>query len=102
MVIRLALLDHHYRTEWEWTDADLHRATQRLAGWRTALSGNGGAPAAGLLAKLRERVADDLDTPGALALVDAWAVRTLEHGGTELGAPGLVARAIDRLLGVRV
>ena len=102
MVIRLALLDHHYRTEWEWTDADLHRATQRLAGWRTALSGNGGAPAGGLLAKLRERVADDLDTPGALALVDAWAVRTLEHGGTELGAPGLVARAVDRLLGVRV
>ena len=83
MVIRLALLDHHYRTEWEWTDADLHRATQRLAGWRTALSGNGGAPAGGLLAKLRERVADDLDTPGALAVVDAWAVRTLEHGGTE-------------------
>ena len=52
--------------------------------------------------ELRERVADDLDTPGALAVVDAWAVRTLEHGGTELGAPGLVARAIDRLLGVRV
>ena len=102
MAIRLGVLAHHYRTEWEWTDADLHRATQRLAGWRTALSGNGGAPAGGLLAKLRERVADDLDTPGALAVVDAWAVRSLELGGTELGAPGLVARAIDRLLGVRV
>jgi L-cysteine:1D-myo-inositol 2-amino-2-deoxy-alpha-D-glucopyranoside ligase len=102
MVIRLALLDRHYRTEWEWTDADLHRATQRLAGWRTALSGNGGPPADGVLAEVRERVADDLDTPGALAVVDAWALRSLEHGGSDLAAPGLVARAVDRILGVRV
>ncbi len=102
MAIRLALLDRHYRTEWEWTDADLHRATQRLAGWRTALSGNGGPPADGVLAEIRERVTDDLDTPGALAVVDAWALRSLEHGGSDLAAPGLVARAVDRVLGVRV
>jgi L-cysteine:1D-myo-inositol 2-amino-2-deoxy-alpha-D-glucopyranoside ligase len=102
MAIRLALLARHYRTEWEWSDAELHRAQQRLAGWRTALSGNGGPPADDVLAGLRERVADDLDTPGALAVVDAWASRSLEHGGDDLGAPGLVARAVDRILGVRV
>ncbi len=102
MAIRLALLARHYRTEWEWTDADLHRAQQRLAGWRTALSGNGGPPAEGVLAGIREHVADDLDTPGALAVVDAWASRSLEHCGSDLGAPGLVARAIDRILGIRI
>jgi len=102
MAIRLALLARHYRTEWEWTHADLHRAQQRLAGWRTALSGNGGPSAQGVLVGIREHVADDLDTPGALAVVDAWASRALEHGGSDLGAPGLVARAIDRILGIRV
>ncbi len=102
MAIRLALLDRHYRTEWEWTDADLHRAQQRLAGWRTALSGNGGPPADDLVRTIRERVADDLDTPGALRAIDEWAWHALQDGARELGAPGLVARAVDRLLGVRV
>ena len=37
MVIRLALLAHHYREDWEWTDDDLPRAECRLARWRAAL-----------------------------------------------------------------
>ena len=36
MAIRLALLAHHYRTAWEWTDADLRTAEQRLERWRAA------------------------------------------------------------------
>ena len=35
---------------------DLHRAQQRLAGWRTALSGNGGPSAQGVLAGIREHL----------------------------------------------
>ena len=38
MAIRLALLAHHYRSDWEWTDAVLADAQARLARWRAALA----------------------------------------------------------------
>ena len=44
-------------------------------------------------------LADDLDTPGALALVDAWADAALAGAG-ETGAPRLMAATVDALLGV--
>lgn len=104
MAIRLGLLAHHYRTPWEWSDAVLVEAQERLARWRTALSGNGGPAADATVAELRARLADDLDSPGALAAVDAWADRCL--GETPhpvvIGAPGVVSRALDALLGVRL
>jgi L-cysteine:1D-myo-inositol 2-amino-2-deoxy-alpha-D-glucopyranoside ligase len=62
-----------------------------------------GAPAAALLLGLRERLADDLDSPGAIALVDRWAADTLRAADTdaaEEGAPDIVCDAVDALLGV--
>ena len=38
MAIRMALLAHHYRSDWEWTDAVLGDAQARLSRWRTALA----------------------------------------------------------------
>ena len=38
MAIRMALLAHHYRSDWEWTDAVLGDAEARLARWRAALA----------------------------------------------------------------
>ena len=32
--VRLALLDHHYRSDWEWTDGDMPRSSARLEAWR--------------------------------------------------------------------
>ncbi|MDC7121336.1 cysteine--1-D-myo-inosityl 2-amino-2-deoxy-alpha-D-glucopyranoside ligase [Cellulomonas fimi] len=103
MAVRLAILAHRYSDDWDWTDAGLVEAQERLARWRRALSGNGGPDAASTIAGLRAAVADDLDTPQALAVVDAW-VKTALHGDHEPveGAPGLVARAVDALLGVRL
>jgi L-cysteine:1D-myo-inositol 2-amino-2-deoxy-alpha-D-glucopyranoside ligase len=37
-LIRLAIVAHHYRSDWEWTDADLRGAEERLAAWPRALS----------------------------------------------------------------
>ena len=103
MAIRLALLAHRYRDDWEWTPADLEAAEGRLARWRRALSGNGGPDATDLLAGVRAAVADDLDTPQALTVVDAWAERALlGDGPVSEGAPGVVARTVDALLGVRL
>lgn len=103
MAIRLAILAHRYSEDWDWTDAGLTDARERLASWRRALSGNGGPDATSTISGLRAAVADDLDTPQALAVVDAW-VKTALHGDADpvAGAPGLVARAVDALLGVRL
>ncbi|AUG76239.1 cysteine--1-D-myo-inosityl 2-amino-2-deoxy-alpha-D-glucopyranoside ligase [Kitasatospora sp. MMS16-BH015] len=98
--IRLALLAHHYRSDWEWQQADLDAALERLARWRAAVSRPDGPAAEELLARIRTAMADDLDAPAALAAVDAWAARQAETGGEDTGAPGLVSRAVDALLGV--
>jgi L-cysteine:1D-myo-inositol 2-amino-2-deoxy-alpha-D-glucopyranoside ligase len=109
MAVRLALLAHHYREDWEWTEAGLSEARGRLARWRSAaaaaqdsLASHGTARAA--LAGIRERLADDLDAPGALTVVDHWAAEILsERTSSEPAdrADGhLVREAVDALLGV--
>jgi L-cysteine:1D-myo-inositol 2-amino-2-deoxy-alpha-D-glucopyranoside ligase len=60
-----------------------------------------GAPAAPLLLGLRERLADDLDSPGAIALVDAWSEATLAGADeVEEESPRVVCDAVDALLGI--
>lgn len=100
MAIRLALLAHHYRTDWGWTRADLDTAVERLGRWRAAVSRPDGPSADDLLADIRRCLADDLDAPGALTAVDRWAEQQRLRGGTDTAAPGLVSRALDTLLGV--
>jgi L-cysteine:1D-myo-inositol 2-amino-2-deoxy-alpha-D-glucopyranoside ligase len=105
--IRLAILAHCYRDNWEWHRGDELRAAERLAGWRASATS---APAAdelgaglarddslALLERVRSRLHDDLDTPGALEQFDAW---FSEPHSTESTA--LAARILDALLGIRL
>jgi L-cysteine:1D-myo-inositol 2-amino-2-deoxy-alpha-D-glucopyranoside ligase len=98
--IRLAVLAHHYRDDWEWTDAGLAAAQRRLAAWRLAVRRPAGPPADALLADVRRRLADDLDTPHALERVDGWVDEAHAAGGDDPTAPGLVRDVVDALLGV--
>lgn len=103
MAIRLALLAHHYRTDWEWTETDLKTAQERFATWRSAMSGNGGPAFEDTLAEIRAALADDLDAPRALAAVDAWSELSLAGTAEPVeGAPGVVSRAVNALLGIRL
>jgi L-cysteine:1D-myo-inositol 2-amino-2-deoxy-alpha-D-glucopyranoside ligase len=102
MAIRLVLVDQHYRTPWEWTDDLLATAQERLGRWREALSVNAGPDAGATISRMRECLADDLFSPGAVEAVDRWAKESLARGGEDPAAPGLVARAIDALLGIRL
>ncbi|WP_088289780.1 cysteine--1-D-myo-inosityl 2-amino-2-deoxy-alpha-D-glucopyranoside ligase [Kineosporia sp. A_224] len=111
--IRLQILAHHYRTDWEWTQESLDDAVARLTRWQTAVRTtlpdgvSVGPSQEDTLAAVRERLADDLDAPGALAAVDAWADAVLAVPGTtaapaDEAAHGLVALTADALLGVRL
>jgi L-cysteine:1D-myo-inositol 2-amino-2-deoxy-alpha-D-glucopyranoside ligase len=105
MAVRLAILDHHYAGDWEWTDDVLRTAQARLDRWRAAVSGNGGPAADAMLAEVRAAIATDLDAPRALRAVDAWAEASLAgvpDAEAHEGAPGVVARAVNALLGVRL
>jgi L-cysteine:1D-myo-inositol 2-amino-2-deoxy-alpha-D-glucopyranoside ligase len=127
MAIRLAILAHRYRYDWDWT-ADVTRAAERrLDRWRaavaagsalsgsalsgsalsgSALSGSAGTvPGAGADAvhAIRERIADDLDAPGALAAVDAWADAVIDgQAGAGISSAALVRDAVDALLGIKL
>jgi L-cysteine:1D-myo-inositol 2-amino-2-deoxy-alpha-D-glucopyranoside ligase len=96
MAIRLALLAHHYRTDWEWTDADLAAGEGRLAAWRTAVTSASREQAEDLVRGVRAALADDLDAPRALAVVDDWAAAERGDGS---GAD-LVRALLDGRLGV--
>ncbi len=141
MAIRLAILAHHYRDDWDWTAAGLAMAEQRLARWRAAGDRLSAAPpdpaskpgvrdpasqpgpqdpasqpgergpssqpgalaaAEAVLTAMRERMADDLDAPGAVAVADGWAEEVTGALGPppDARAAALVRDAVDALLGV--
>lgn len=96
MAIRLALLAHHYRSDWEWFGGEIDEAEQRLAAWRMAVERPTGPSGDDLLAEIRAAMANDLDAPAALATIDSWASRP----GDEPNAGTTARTAIDALLGV--
>ena len=101
MAIRLALLAHHYRSDWEWTDADLARAEEQLASLRAAVGEPDGAATSSVVRGVREALAEDLDAPRALAALQRWALATNEGADrSESGAGDVVRRLVDARLGV--
>ncbi|MFY1694077.1 cysteine--1-D-myo-inosityl 2-amino-2-deoxy-alpha-D-glucopyranoside ligase [Solwaraspora sp. WMMA2101] len=102
MAVRLALMSGHYRADRQWTDDVLKAGQQRWQRWRAAAGAAAGPSGADLLATVRGRLADDLDTPGALAVVDEWVDEALAGVGVDAHAPALMADMCDALLGVRV
>jgi L-cysteine:1D-myo-inositol 2-amino-2-deoxy-alpha-D-glucopyranoside ligase len=84
--IRLGLIEHHYRVEWEWDDELMARNERRLSTWRSAAS----ASDASLLSDVRAALDDDLDTPRAVSLIDDAASR------------GVGVRESAELLGVQM
>jgi L-cysteine:1D-myo-inositol 2-amino-2-deoxy-alpha-D-glucopyranoside ligase len=97
-VVRLALLAHHYRADWQWDDAALDAAAARLERWRAAGVGSraGSDGASHALDAVRDRLDDDLDAPGALAALDE-----LADAGEPL-APGAALLGIDLLGAARL
>jgi L-cysteine:1D-myo-inositol 2-amino-2-deoxy-alpha-D-glucopyranoside ligase len=100
MAIRLSILKHHYRSEWEWTEADLIDSEDQLGRWRKALSGHGSADAMELVSDIRSAMRADLDSPKAISAIDDFMNRTLAGDRSDTNGPGLANRALDTLLGI--
>lgn len=95
--IRLGLLAHHYRTEWEWRDEDLIVATDRIEAWRSSLLRPSADPVAAVdvVERLRAALANDLDTPVMLSVLDSALAQGVDD-------PELVRAAAYALLGLRL
>ncbi len=85
--IRLAIVNHHYREEWEWNDQIMPDAVARLAAWEAS---DGSSSGDEVLEQVRAALDNDLDTPAAVAAIDAAA------------AAGADINKAAMLLGVRV
>ena len=92
--VRLALLDHHWRSDWEWVAQELEAAEARLDRWlawsRTTVDDP--SLAESVVPWLRVTLHDDLNTPAALQAVDAFIGRA--------PADEASLAAIDALLGI--
>jgi len=71
MAIRLGLIEHHYRTEWEWDDGLMARNETRLASWKASAHSTDES----VLRDVRAALDDDLDSPRAVAVLDDAAAR---------------------------
>jgi len=104
MAIRTLLLDHHYRSDWSYTDEDLAAATKRLETWKYAMAFEQLGDADALATTIFAALSDDLDAPMALQAIDAWAKKTTQHGlPRDAKLPSVnVAVVVDALLGIKL
>ena len=101
-VVRLGLFAGHYRSDRFWSTAVFEEAQARLARWRAAAALPAGPDTADVIGRVRQYLADDLNTPKALVALDGWATDALEYGGHDEAAPAQVRAAVDALLGVQI
>ncbi len=124
--IRLAIFASHYRTPWEWTAERLASANARFERWRAAfgVASSAGTPAdgpagstadsetdgdaassspsaevLGVLAAVRQAIANDLDVPSALECVDDFLDEALPNP-LPVADQALLRATVQTLLGV--
>ena len=102
MALRLALLAHHYRTDWAWTESGLSGAEDRLSLWRAAADQAKALPFDSALQRVREHLSNDLRTPEAIDAIDAWALASINGSGEDAEAPGLMRATVQALLGIQL
>ena len=99
MAIRLVLMAHHYRSDWQWSEQELEQATTRMEHYRRAARRGGQHPAT--VEEMRDALRDDLDTARALEALDAWAEGTTDpEADASATGPGDVPAALDALFGI--
>ena len=78
--VRLALMGHHYRTDWEWHDGDLRQGEALLELLTAAARRTNGPDPRPYQSRLRAALDDDLDAPSARTVLEELARAVLAHG----------------------
>ncbi|NNK91081.1 MAG: cysteine--tRNA ligase [Acidimicrobiia bacterium] len=91
--IRLALMGHHYREDWEWFDTDIDDGQQRFDRLRQAVATGIGPDPTKTIDAVRAALDDDLDAPAARRLLDDLARGILAGDGEDAGAGAGLAEA---------
>ncbi len=99
--IRLALMGHHYRDDWEWMDGDIEDGQERFERIVAAIGAGAGPDPAVTLGKIRAALDDDLDAPTARDAIDSLARAILAGDGTNPDAGAGLAEAAE-LVGVNI
>lgn len=98
--IRLALMRHHYRSDWEWFDSDIDTASAMLDRLHRAAHAPTGPDPDRYADRVRAALDNDLDAPAALHALMELADAILE-GGDDPAAPTLL-RELGALVGVEL
>ena len=98
MTLRHALLSERYSEDRMWSQETLQQSEERVVRLRSALSRIECAPTDGVIQLIAQSIADDLNTPIALDLLDKWAADSLV--GQSGGSVGELSRFIDNALGL--
>ena len=98
--IRLALMRHHYRSDWEWFDSDIDTASAMLDRLHRAARAPNGPDPDRYADRVRAALDNDLDAPAALHALMELADAILK-GGDDPAAPTLL-RELGALVGVEL
>jgi L-cysteine:1D-myo-inositol 2-amino-2-deoxy-alpha-D-glucopyranoside ligase len=100
--VRLAVLGHHYRPGFEWTDDDLVRGAGLLHKMVAAGDCPTGPDPAEYAARVRAALDDDLDTPTALSVLEELADAILDPGGGDDGRSPDALGELALLVGIDI
>jgi len=100
MVIRLALMADHYRSDRMWSDLVLEEAQVAISQLKVALAQQDCAPTEDLINSIVLALSDDLDTPLVLSLLKEWSASTIL--GSSGGSTRDLITALDALLGLKI
>ncbi|HIC90324.1 MAG TPA: hypothetical protein EYP04_13105 [Anaerolineae bacterium] len=106
--VRLYLASHHYREPWSHSLDELMQAEQLAGKLRTAVtarSGHGPSLEPDLAwARFIEAMDQDLNTPGALTVLDSLAEDTLQaaRAGQDVNTAQKTLRTMSQVLGLRL
>jgi L-cysteine:1D-myo-inositol 2-amino-2-deoxy-alpha-D-glucopyranoside ligase len=98
MVIRHALLSQGYAEDRMWHLETLLKSQERVMKLRSALARIEVAPTDKVMDSVAEHIANNLDSPSALEVLDQWALDT--ENGAIGGSVGELSRFIDAALGL--
>lgn len=99
MAIRWALLKNHYRTDRMWTEEQLLTAEVEINELKKMLASGKSAPTNVLIQGILNSLADDLDTPKVLKMLNDWVLDSRTNQNSD-DAEALVT-VLDAVLGLK-